>query len=272
MTVSKRVRYEVLRRDNHACRYCGAVAPDVKLHVDHVIPVALGGTDTPDNLAASCAACNSGKTSTPADAEVVDDVKQRALNFKRGYDAALQAQVIKIRASKQYREWFINHWAEHAGDRVMNGWEATLDHWHSLDVPWEVVENAIDIASSRPNLRTTEAVYKYMCGIVWNVIKAAAEEYADPTNPAEDKPRICDLCWQESDALIDKWGSDGEVIWSCFECVEVIAGDRGRRQGRNQMIGEIVNQGGVYQPMDLISALVDGIDSDARDELEWKAE
>lgn len=28
MAVSKRTRYEVLRRDNHACRYCGARAPE----------------------------------------------------------------------------------------------------------------------------------------------------------------------------------------------------------------------------------------------------
>ena len=57
MAVTKRMRFEILRRDNHACRYCGATAPDVKLVVDHVTPVALGGTDSPDNLVASCAAC-----------------------------------------------------------------------------------------------------------------------------------------------------------------------------------------------------------------------
>ena len=28
MAVSKRLRYEILRRDNHTCRYCGASAPD----------------------------------------------------------------------------------------------------------------------------------------------------------------------------------------------------------------------------------------------------
>jgi 5-methylcytosine-specific restriction endonuclease McrA len=39
MAVSKRTRYEVLRRDNHACRYCGGIAPDVILTVDHVTPV-----------------------------------------------------------------------------------------------------------------------------------------------------------------------------------------------------------------------------------------
>lgn len=76
MPVSKRLRYEILRRDNHACRYCGATAPDVKLNVDHVIPQALGGTDTPDNLVTACADCNAGKTSSMPDALTVADVDQ----------------------------------------------------------------------------------------------------------------------------------------------------------------------------------------------------
>ena len=41
MAVSKRLRYEILRRDNHTCRYCGESAPDVKLTIDHVVPVSL---------------------------------------------------------------------------------------------------------------------------------------------------------------------------------------------------------------------------------------
>lgn len=76
MAVSKRLRYEILRRDNHACRYCGATAPQAKLAVDHVIPQSLGGSDKPDNLVASCADCNAGKTSSMPNAEPVADVEQ----------------------------------------------------------------------------------------------------------------------------------------------------------------------------------------------------
>lgn len=76
MPVSQRLRYEVLRRDNHACRYCGATAPDVKLHVDHVIPQALGGSDHPTNLVTSCQPCNIGKTSSMPNAMPVADVDQ----------------------------------------------------------------------------------------------------------------------------------------------------------------------------------------------------
>lgn len=81
MAVSKRLRYEILRRDNHACRYCGATAPDAKLNVDHVIPQSLGGHDKPDNLVTSCADCNAGKTSSMPNAMPVADVDQEA--FRR---------------------------------------------------------------------------------------------------------------------------------------------------------------------------------------------
>ena len=63
MAVSKRLRYEILRRDRYTCRYCGASAPDAPMRVDHVTPVALGGTDHPSNLVAACEPCNSGKAS-----------------------------------------------------------------------------------------------------------------------------------------------------------------------------------------------------------------
>ncbi|MFD9276847.1 HNH endonuclease [Streptomyces mirabilis] len=73
MAVSKRLRYEILRRDRYTCRYCGASAPDAPMRVDHVTPVALGGTDHPSNLVAACEPCNSGKSSSIEG--FVDDVQ-----------------------------------------------------------------------------------------------------------------------------------------------------------------------------------------------------
>jgi hypothetical protein len=78
MAVGQRLRYEILRRDNHACRYCGATAPTVKLNVDHVIPTSLGGSDKPDNLVTACADCNGGKTSSMPNAMTVEDVSRDA--------------------------------------------------------------------------------------------------------------------------------------------------------------------------------------------------
>lgn len=83
MAVSKRLRYEILRRDNHTCRYCGATAPDVPLRVDHVVPVALGGSDTPENLVTACEPCNSGKSATIACSDVIANVKDDTLRWSR---------------------------------------------------------------------------------------------------------------------------------------------------------------------------------------------
>lgn len=63
--IRAKLRFEVLKRDGFACRYCGRRAPEVSLQVDHVHPVALGGVNDHLNLAASCAACNNGKGAVP---------------------------------------------------------------------------------------------------------------------------------------------------------------------------------------------------------------
>jgi 5-methylcytosine-specific restriction endonuclease McrA len=51
-------RREVLRRDHHACQYCGSPK---KLTLDHVIPRSKGGLHTWDNVVAACEKCNSVK-------------------------------------------------------------------------------------------------------------------------------------------------------------------------------------------------------------------
>lgn len=60
--ISKKARFEVFKRDSFQCQYCGANAPDVLLQVDHIKPVAKGGTNELSNLITSCQPCNSGKS------------------------------------------------------------------------------------------------------------------------------------------------------------------------------------------------------------------
>lgn len=88
MAIGIRTRYEVLRRDNFACRYCGAKAPYVELHVDHVIPISRGGTDDEWNLTAACVDCNLGKSNGVPDDKIIWDVRQDQVTHMRstGYD------------------------------------------------------------------------------------------------------------------------------------------------------------------------------------------
>jgi len=60
--ISSKLRAEVLNRDNFTCQWCGARAPYVKLHIDHIIPVARGGTTEERNLQVLCSKCNAGKS------------------------------------------------------------------------------------------------------------------------------------------------------------------------------------------------------------------
>ncbi|SHY11634.1 HNH endonuclease, putative [Mycobacteroides abscessus subsp. abscessus] len=107
MAVTKRLRYEVLRRDNYSCRYCGRSAPEVKLTVDHVVPVALGGSDEPSNLVAACSDCNAGKSSVPADAALISDVSSDAIRWAM----AIQEAVTRMEAERrEIHIWFRQVW------------------------------------------------------------------------------------------------------------------------------------------------------------------
>lgn len=57
--ISENLRQKVFRRDGHRCRYCGVVGVDFQ--IDHVVPVALGGTSRLRNLVVACVTCNQEK-------------------------------------------------------------------------------------------------------------------------------------------------------------------------------------------------------------------
>jgi hypothetical protein len=56
--LSRDVRLAVWERDGGACVQCGAT---FELQFDHVIPVALGGATTAENLQVLCGPCNRAK-------------------------------------------------------------------------------------------------------------------------------------------------------------------------------------------------------------------
>ena len=59
--ISNTKRFQVLKRDNFKCQYCGKTAKETTLEVDHIIPKSKGGSDELDNLITSCIECNRGK-------------------------------------------------------------------------------------------------------------------------------------------------------------------------------------------------------------------
>lgn len=62
MAIGRDVRAIVWARTNGHCWYCGTKTnPFVDFAVDHVVPVATGGKNDPENLVPCCRTCNSRK-------------------------------------------------------------------------------------------------------------------------------------------------------------------------------------------------------------------
>ena len=76
--ISKKIRFEIFKRDSFKCQYCGKSAPDAILHIDHIIPVAEGGKNHITNLITSCIDCNLGKGAVSlSDNSVVEKQKRQ---------------------------------------------------------------------------------------------------------------------------------------------------------------------------------------------------
>ncbi len=70
-------RRYVFERDDFTCLYCGLSLFDqdgVALHVDHVHPFVLGGSDHIDNLATACCWCNWRHGGRPKPAHIAGPV------------------------------------------------------------------------------------------------------------------------------------------------------------------------------------------------------
>lgn len=59
--LSGSLRIRILERDGYKCVYCGALAVEGPLEVDHVMPRSAGGSNDSTNLVTACRRCNNGK-------------------------------------------------------------------------------------------------------------------------------------------------------------------------------------------------------------------
>lgn len=228
MAVSKRLRFEVLRRDNHTCRYCGAKAPDAKLVVDHVTPETLGGRTVPENLVAACDPCNSGKTSTSPDEGLVADVASDALRWSRAVAAASQRMLADLRAREADADLFEQRWNEwtSAGQRfpLPAGWRASVHRFIAAGLPMPVLIACVEKAMATPKVRHEE-VFRYTCGIAWRKVtelhEAARIEVGEPQTVTSTATASCtaECHWTCAGR------HDNPVARARIELAEVLLGD-----------------------------------------------
>lgn len=184
MAVSRRLRFEVLRRDGHTCRYCGGSAPDVKLTVDHVIPVTLGGSDDANNLVTACHGCNAGKASISPDSPIVEEVDATAMLFAKAMDVAserrrgalrdLEALVAQFDA--RWRSWSYNRTtANPDGDPIPRDgqWRASVERFLSNGLDIDDLARFVTVAMESKVY--ADKTWRYFCGCCWNEITERQE-------------------------------------------------------------------------------------------------
>ena len=91
-SISKKIRFEVFKRDRFTCQYCGKMSPDVILEVDHIKPVCEGGENEMINLITACRDCNRGKGKTPLSNNA--ELKKQQKQLIDLADKAEQAQMM----------------------------------------------------------------------------------------------------------------------------------------------------------------------------------
>jgi hypothetical protein len=175
MAISQRLRYEIFRRDNFQCRYCGAKPPETELRVDHVVPKALGGNDDPTNLTTACHPCNAGKSSMPADAAIVADVSEDALRLSRALKEVDAIRSQELRDREAILNWFEDLWGgwtygfNKKPIPAPDGFDSVLDFIDKGLAP-EQIEHLVGVAMRANHIPPTKT-WAYFCGCCWKRIR-----------------------------------------------------------------------------------------------------
>lgn len=171
MSISRKLRFEIFKRDNFTCGYCGQQPPEVILEIDHILPVSKGGDDDINNLLTSCFDCNRGKTNIKLD-QITPQIKEN-----------LEVLKIKEEQIKEYRKYvknyrkritreinevekiFVNYFENYGlTDRFKISIKQFLKH-----LPIDVVLDNMDSACCK--FDDPGRAIKYFCGICWNNIR-----------------------------------------------------------------------------------------------------
>jgi hypothetical protein len=198
MAVGKRLRFEVFKRDAFTCAYCGRTPPDVLLHIDHIVPLAAGGTDALDNLITACSDCNLGKGASGLNVRPASSVSEERVQELQERIAQARAYAELVAEEHAAREKLIGRQLAIVGEFWAQQWGATEEieedgqGWYVLPdgglfplessvrlilkrLPVEEVIEAIEITRTRFPAATIDAVH-YFYGVCWNKVRQREAE------------------------------------------------------------------------------------------------
>jgi hypothetical protein len=176
MAVSKKLRFEVFKRDGFQCCYCGKTPPEVVLEIDHIDPKSRGGKDGINNLLTACFDCNRGKKDVPLDkipsklSDNLEVLKQKEDQLKeyRKFINKIEARIgADIREIDQLYQNVFPGW------KLSEEFKLTSVKRFLKSLPLHEVLEAMQIATTKFSYNKDRAL-PYFCGICWNKIKASS--------------------------------------------------------------------------------------------------
>lgn len=195
MALSVRTRFEIFKRDDFTCHYCGRRSPDVVLEVDHIVATANGGGDDTMNLITSCWDCNRGKSAVPlGHVLTAEDPHDKAVALLER-ERQLQEYNAVLAAENERREdqaWeLVRYWLDEQGQLTAAQRAGTEDltigrqdfSWLKSTLQWcpaEKVRAFMDIAIARGMTRN----FRYVAGCArnWRYEHTAAKDMAAQKN------------------------------------------------------------------------------------------
>lgn len=172
--LSKRVRFDVFKRDLFTCQYCGATPPKAVLEVDHIEAVANGGSDDEDNLITACFDCNRGKAANAL------TVAPEGLGAKAERIAEAEAQLAAYRDLMRQVEERKDADAWAVIEAMTGESETTHARYGTVrsfleKLPFERVLEAAQITRVNFARYGRARKLRYFCGICWRMIREAEQ-------------------------------------------------------------------------------------------------
>lgn len=169
--LSKKTRFNVFKRDEFRCCYCGNHPPHVILEVDHIVPVASYGGNDMDNLITSCFDCNRGKGAESLEVVPLTLAQKAAREKEMEAQLAEYNSIMRQKSSRledetwDVAEIFIK---EMRTDGIRKDWLLSIKGFVEKLGVTEVIE-AMEIATSRINY-SERRCFLYFCKVCWNKV------------------------------------------------------------------------------------------------------
>lgn len=169
--LTKKLRFDVFKRDGFCCQYCGKTPPGVVLEIDHIHPVSEGGGNGIDNLITACFDCNRGKgagllgVAPLSIAEKAEMLAEKAEQLK-AYGRLLKAETRREdKEIDEVQSAFSSYFPKHSFTPAFR--ESVRRFIKDLHVS-EVVHS---MNSACMKIKDADRCAKYFCGICWSKIK-----------------------------------------------------------------------------------------------------